>query len=95
MPKKGLELTEQQIRLIEKANLCLKERHVESSYPGQLLCQDTFYVGRPSGSDSYRQRYRAQGPVVIHMYEIFLKFNDIEHRPGYGDPEQAFWNNLS
>jgi hypothetical protein len=46
---KGFELTEQQIRLIEKANPCFKERHVESDYPGQLLSQDTFYVGRLKG----------------------------------------------
>lgn len=38
----GFELTEQQIRLLEKANPEFAERHVESDYPGQLLCQDTF-----------------------------------------------------
>lgn len=42
-------LTEKQIRLIEKANPEFAERHVESDYPGQLLCQDTFYVGRMKG----------------------------------------------
>lgn len=47
--EKGFELTEQQIRLIEKANPCFKERHVESRYPGQLLFQDTFYVGHLKG----------------------------------------------
>ena len=45
----GFELTEEQIRLIEKANPCFRERHVESEYPGQLLSQDTFYVGRIKG----------------------------------------------
>lgn len=45
----GFELTEEQIRLIEKANPCFAERHVESDYPGQLLSQDTFYVGRIKG----------------------------------------------
>lgn len=45
----GFELTEEQIRLLEKANPCIRERHVESQYPGQLLCQDTFYVGRLKG----------------------------------------------
>ena len=43
---KGFKLTEQQIRLLEKANPEFAERHVQSDYPGQLLCQDTFYVGR-------------------------------------------------
>lgn len=126
----GLELTEKQIRLLEKANPEFAERHVESDYPGQLLCQDTFYVGRLKGVgriylqamvDTYssfgfgklytskRQEtaadllydrvlpfYEAQGlPVeailtdngteykglpMVHLYEIFLELNDIEHR---------------
>jgi len=44
-----LELTEEQIRLLEKANPCFRERHVESLYPGYLLCQDTFMVGTIKG----------------------------------------------
>ena len=40
-----IELTEEQIRLLEKANPCFRERHVESPYPGYLLSQDTFSVG--------------------------------------------------
>lgn len=47
--EKGFELTEEHIRLLEKANPCFRERHVESQYPGQLLSQDTFYVGRLKG----------------------------------------------
>jgi transposase InsO family protein len=35
--------------LIEKANPCFRERHVESSRPGELLSQDTFYVGHLKG----------------------------------------------
>jgi len=126
----GFELTEQQIRLLEKANPEFAERHVQSDYPGQLLCQDTFYVGRLKGVgriylqavvDTYgsfafgklytskRQEttadilydrvlpfYQSHGlPVqamltdngteykgrpMIHLYEIFLELNDIEHR---------------
>lgn len=126
----GFGLTEEQIRLLEKANPCIRERHVESQYPGQLLCQDTFYVGRLKGVgrvylqavvDTYgsyafgklyvskRQEtavdilydrvlpfYREhdlpieailtdngteyRGRPMIHLYEIFLDFNDIEHR---------------
>jgi hypothetical protein len=45
----GIELTEEQIRLIEKMNPCFKERKVESPYPGYLLCQDTFEVGHLKG----------------------------------------------
>lgn len=44
-----IELTAEQIRLIERANPCFRERHVESSRPGELLCQDTFYVGQLKG----------------------------------------------
>jgi transposase InsO family protein len=126
----GFELTEEQIRLLEKANPCIRERHVESRYPGQLLCQDTFYVGRLKGVgrvylqavvDTYgsyafgklyvskRQETAAdilydrvlpfyrehdlpieailtdngteyRGRPMIHLYEIFLEFSDIEHR---------------
>jgi transposase InsO family protein len=49
--KKGtdVDLTEEQIKLLEKANPCFRERHVESSYPGYLLSQDTFMVGTIKG----------------------------------------------
>lgn len=42
-------LTEEQVKAIEKANPCFKERKVESKKPGELLCQDTFYVGQLKG----------------------------------------------
>ena len=42
---KDIELTAEQIRLLEKANPCFRERQVESHYPGYLLSQDTFSVG--------------------------------------------------
>jgi len=45
----GISLTPEQVEQIEKANPCFRERHVESSSPGELLCQDTFYVGRLKG----------------------------------------------
>lgn len=49
--KNGMEidLTEEQIRLLEKANPCFRERKVESPYPGYLLSQDTFMVGTIKG----------------------------------------------
>lgn len=40
-----IELTPQQVTWIEKANPCFRERHIESSRPGEVLSQDTFYVG--------------------------------------------------
>jgi len=127
---KGFTLTEQQIKLLEKANPEFAERHVKSEYPGYLLCQDTFYVGRLKGIGriylqavvdtfgsvafgklytSKRQETAAdilydrvlpfyedhginieailtdngteyKGRPTVHMYEIFLELNDIEHR---------------
>lgn len=44
-----IEFTEEQVRLLEKANPCFRERHVESLYPGYLLSQDTFMVGTLKG----------------------------------------------
>lgn len=44
-----VELTAAQVEAIEKANPCYKERHVESSRPGELLSQDTYYVGHFKG----------------------------------------------
>ena len=126
----GFELTEAHIRLLEKAKPCFRERHVESEYPGQLLSQDTFYVGRLKGvgriylqavvdtfgSFGFGKLYTSKRPEtavdvlydrvlpfyeghglkveailtdngteykgrpMIHLYEIFLDFNDIEHR---------------
>jgi transposase InsO family protein len=40
-----IELSPQQVAWIEKANPCFRERHIESSRPGEVLSQDTFYVG--------------------------------------------------
>lgn len=44
-----IELSAEQVALIEKANPAFAERHVESSRPGELLCQDLFYVGQLKG----------------------------------------------
>ena len=38
-------VTERYLREVEKR----KETHIESFYPGYLLCQDTFYVGTIKG----------------------------------------------
>ncbi|MFQ5861442.1 MAG: IS481 family transposase [Dehalococcoidia bacterium] len=47
--KEGLQLTPSQVAAIERANPCFRERHVESSRPGELLAQDTFFVGHLKG----------------------------------------------
>ena len=38
---------------IEKQNPCFRERHGESSRPGELLSQDTFFVGHLKGVKVY------------------------------------------
>jgi transposase InsO family protein len=47
--EKKINLTAEQIAFIEKQNPCFRERHVESSRPGELLNQDTFFVGHLKG----------------------------------------------
>ncbi len=47
--EEAIELTGEQIAFIEKQNPAFKERHVESQRPGELLCQDTFFVGHLKG----------------------------------------------
>ena len=47
--QEGIELSSEQIAYIEKLNPAFKERHVESSKPGELLSQDTLYVGQLKG----------------------------------------------
>jgi len=44
-----IELTGEQVAFLEKQNPCFRERHVESSAPGELLCADTVFVGRLKG----------------------------------------------
>jgi len=45
----GLELTPEQTQAVEKGNPCYRERHVESSRPGDLLAADTYSVGKCNG----------------------------------------------
>ena len=47
--EKRIELTPEQAAFIEKLNPCFRERHVESSAPGELLSADTFFVGSLRG----------------------------------------------
>lgn len=44
-----IELTAEQAAFLEKQNPCFRERHVESTRPGELLCADTFFVGSLKG----------------------------------------------
>ena len=54
--EEGVRLTKEQIAFIEKHNPCFRERHVESGRPGELLSQDTFYVGH----------FKGVGKVYLH-----------------------------
>jgi len=45
----AIEITPEQAAFLEKLNPCFRERHVESSAPGELLSADTFFVGNLKG----------------------------------------------
>jgi transposase InsO family protein len=45
----AIDLTGEQVKFLEKLNPVFRERHVESSRPGELLSADTFEVGRIKG----------------------------------------------
>jgi len=47
--EKAIDITPEQAAFLEKLNPCFKERHVESSAPGELLSADTFFVGSLKG----------------------------------------------
>ena len=47
--EKAIEITPEQAAFLEKLNPYFKERHVESSAPGELLSADTFFVGSLKG----------------------------------------------
>lgn len=60
----AIEFTSEQAAFIEKQNPCFRERHVESTHPGELLPTDTFYVGQlkdvKQGLSAHRGRHSRQ-----------------------------------
>jgi len=46
---RAIDITAEQAAFLEKLNPCFRERHVESSVPGELLSADTFFVGSLKG----------------------------------------------
>ena len=48
--ERAIELTPEQAAFLERLNPCFRERHVESSRPGELLSADTFMVGTLKGT---------------------------------------------
>jgi transposase InsO family protein len=49
LAEREIALSPEQAAFLEKLNPCFKERHVESSRPGELLSADTFMVGTLKG----------------------------------------------
>src|ERR671912_499601 len=47
--EQAIELSPEQAAFLERLNPCFRERHVESSRPGELLSADTFMVGTLKG----------------------------------------------
>jgi len=77
--EEGLELTPDQIRLLERHNPCFRERHVESARPGELLSADTSQVARLAGA----------GRVILHAlvdtygsYAFGILHNTKQPEPG-------------
>lgn len=69
------QLSEPQKLALEKNNPCFKERHVESSKPGELLCQDTTMIGQLAGVGKiYVQTvvdaYCSYGVAYVHIGKI-------------------------
>ena len=67
--------TDEQQKALEKNNPCLKERHVESSKPGELLCQDTTMIGHLAGigkvyAQTVVDAYCSYGFAYIHTGKI-------------------------
>jgi transposase InsO family protein len=93
-------LTEEQVRLLERHSPEFRCRHVESSAPGELLNQDTFYWGSLKGvgkvyvqvvidtfcSLGFAKCYSSKMPITACdlLYERVLPFYD-----GLGVPVQA------
>jgi transposase InsO family protein len=46
---RAIDITAEQATFLEKLNPCFRERHVESTAPGELLSADTFFVGSLKG----------------------------------------------
>ncbi len=47
--ERKLDLSESQIRLLERFSPEFRERHIEASHTGSLVAVDTFHVGTPKG----------------------------------------------
>jgi transposase InsO family protein len=85
-------LTDEQVRLLERHSPEFRERHVESSAPGELLNQDTFYWGTLKGvgkvyvqvvidtfcSLAFAKCYSSKMPITACdlLYERVLPFYD-------------------
>lgn len=96
-----IELTGEQVAFIGEQNPAFWERHMESSLPGELLRQDTSYVGRLKGvgrahlhvvADMYLSyafgflhTSKHPGAVVAVLHNDMLPFRQ-RRAPGHGHP---------
>ncbi|HYH02761.1 MAG TPA: DDE-type integrase/transposase/recombinase [Bacillota bacterium] len=63
--RQEVELSPEQMRMIEKINPCFRERFHESLHPGELLVQDTFYIGE------FKKAGKAYLQVVVDTYNSY------------------------
>jgi hypothetical protein len=81
--EEGIALSGEQVAHIEKLNPSFKERHVESSGPGELLSQDTFFVGTLKGAG------RIYMHTVIDTYGSFASAPPHDETAGGGGGGRA------
>lgn len=88
--QQAIELNGEQVAFIEKHNPAFRERHVESAAPGELLCQDTFFVGHLKGV----------GKVYLHtVVDAYCSVEALQtdldiwlHSYNYQRPHQGYRN---
>lgn len=74
--EQAIGLSQEQIAFLEKQNPCFRERRVASRQPGELLCQDTFFV---SGCERIGKVYLHA--VVDTFSSYAFGFLDIAKQP--------------
>ena len=65
--EKVIEISPEQAAFLEKLNPCFRERHVESSAPGELLSADTFFVGSLTRRKCVQQEGIVPGCIPQHL----------------------------
>lgn len=63
--KRRIKLSDEQIRLLERFSPEFRERHIETTYTGELVAVDTFMVGTLRASGGYICRVQSTATAVM------------------------------